>query len=221
MRVQGAAVAWEQVRSKQQETGSLGAAGATLGMLMLLQLLTGCTALGAWVYDDPSLTLRSVTLRPLPDSTTGADSLDLVFAGCNRNDYDLVGEAFETRIRVQGRDVGEGRRDQPYRLFTRDSAPVTVTLAMQEAWADGATELPVEVESELLVKMPSGEKRIAVIQKGTLVLSRGSVVFKGAQTRVCRPGISTLPSAFTQPVGRDRPEPIRTPGKTAGQPGDP
>jgi hypothetical protein len=187
----------------------------------LILMVSGCTPLGVWVYDDPSLTLRSATLRPMGVEGVGVDSLDLVFASCNRNDYDLLGEEFATRIRVDGHDVGEGRRDQPYRLATRDSAPVTVTLALQQTWIPGETELPVEVESDLLVRLPKGERRFAVIQRGTLVRQQGAIVLKGIRTSRCLPGRSSLPGQFTRPVGIGGPEPIRPTPRSAGPPSQP
>jgi hypothetical protein len=51
-------------------------------MLFGVLLLPGCTAMGQWLYDDPSFALRGVSLHP----RAGADSLELFFVACNLND---------------------------------------------------------------------------------------------------------------------------------------
>lgn len=182
---------------------------STIAICATVAMLGGCTPLGMWVYEDPSFALQSVTLRSGPDSGAGADSMDLVFAGCNRNDYEVVGESLLTSLHVDGHKVAQGRRDQPYRIATRDSAPVMVTLAMQGDWIYGTTALPVELESEVLLKLPNGERRYVLSQKGTLVMKEGKPVLKVAEGRRCRPGSSVLPGQFSRPVDMERPEPIR------------
>lgn len=188
----------------------------------VLSLTVACTPLGVWVYDDPTFNLHSVTLRSAPDSAAGTDSMVMVFAGCNRNDYDVQGDVFELSLLAEGRQIGHGLQNQTYRLSTRDSSPVTVTLAMQQGWATGATALPVVLESEFLVTLPNGDRQFRVRQNGKLTVSEGRVVLEGVASRPCRPGISSLPSEFTRPVGIDRPEPVRPmPGSTRpeAQPG--
>jgi len=182
-------------------------------------LLAACTPLGVWVYENPSFALRSITLRSGTDSGAGADSMELVFAGCNRNDYEVVGESLSTSLHVDGHKVAQGRRDQPYRIATRDSAPVSITLAMQGDWIFGATELPVEVESEVLLRVPNGEKRYALSQKGILMMKEGKAVLRVAEARRCHPGTSALPGQFSRPVDIERPEPIR-PFPTSPGPGN-
>jgi hypothetical protein len=182
---------------------------ATAAAAAILAVLGGCTPLGVWVYEDPSFALQSVTLRAGPDTGARADSMELVFAGCNRNDYEVVGESLHTSLNVDGHRVAQGRRDEPYRIATRDSASVSVTLAMQGDWIQGATELPVELESEVLLKLPNGERRYVLSQKGTLVMKDGKAVLRVAEGRRCRPGTSVLPGQFSRPVDIERPEPIR------------
>ena len=194
-------------------------ARTTVMVCAIAVALAACTPLGVWVYEDPSFALQSITLRSGPDSRAGADSMELVFAGCNRNDYEVVGESLSTSLHVDGHKVAQGRRDQPYRIATRDSAPVSITLAMQGDWIYGATELPVEVESELLLKLPNGERRYAMSQKGILTMKEGKAVLRVAEARRCRPGTSALPGQFSRPVDIERPEPIR-PFPTSPGPGN-
>jgi hypothetical protein len=179
-----------------------------------LILIVACTPIGAWVYDDPSFALRSAVLRPAPDPGTGVDSLDLVFASCNRNDYDLLGEAFETSMTIGGQPVGQGKREQPYFLATRDTSPVQITLAMAPAWGGSSKEMPFEVVSALLLKVPTGDRRIDIRQRGTIVRSDTGLRLKGNLGWACRPGGSRLPAEFTRkvPIGPADPNPSRPAG---------
>ena len=145
--------------------------------------------------------------------------MELVFAGCNRNDYEVVGESLHTSLSVDGHRVAQGRRDQPYRIATRDSAPVSVTLAVQGDWVYSASEFPVELESEVLLKLPNGERRYLLSQKGTLMMRDGKALLRVAEGRRCRPGSSVLPGQFSRPVDIERPDPIRPVPSSIG-PGD-
>ncbi|HXG45975.1 MAG TPA: hypothetical protein VNJ71_14580 [Gemmatimonadales bacterium] len=163
--------------------------------------LAACTPLGAWLYDDPSFALQGATFRPAP-APGGRDSLELVFSGCNLNDFDLVGEGFEARLVLADRQVGTGRREHPYYLHTRDTSRVIVTLALDDDWleAAGASGVRFELLAELLLLSPAGERRVGFRKQGTLIGGAQGLAIHGLGQRPCRPGLSQLPSVFVPRV---------------------
>lgn len=155
--------------------------------------LEGCTAIGAWVYEDPVFTLRAAAVRN--------DSLDLVFVVCNRNDYDVRADQFKAQVAVAGEVVAVGGLEQPLFLSTRDSSRFTVTVPLRDsnfkgdgkkAWFDLTT-------SEVL-STPMGDRSAAGRFRGRVTRQAGSLKWSSEPT-LCRPGLSTLPQQFdTRPL---------------------
>lgn len=163
----------------------------------LLVAQPGCTAIGAWVYDDPSFTLHAVTIR--------ADSVDLVYMGCNRNDYDLLGEDFSARLAVAGNTVAEGGRDQPVFLATRDSSEFTVTVPLRgDQLAHPGKGQAYALETRGVLRTPAGTKHITALLHGK-VSERGEALNWLSSGRPCRPGLSALPGVFDRRVPLDHP----------------
>ncbi|MGH7585248.1 MAG: hypothetical protein ACREMH_03295 [Gemmatimonadales bacterium] len=198
-----------------------------VGRLLLggFVLTAGCTPLGAWLYDDPSFALARVGLR---QSGSGPDSLELVLAGCNPNDYDLMGFGFEAQLRVDGREVGAVRTENTYQLVMRDSTLITVMLPVQSAenLAPGqAVASLYELVGQTRIHTPIGDRRVEMVQKGEVRREEGALAWHGWKARACRPGLATLPGAWdtkstlpTPEIPRTRPavEPDYTP--PAGRP---
>jgi len=172
-----------------------------------------CTAIGAWVYDDPSFTLHAVTVRN--------DSLDLVYLGCNRNDYDLLGEGFHARLAMAGSTVAEGERDQPVFLATRDSSEFTVTVPLQNAdlvHPGKGREFQLETRGRL--RTPAGTRSVASLLRGR-VSERAESLSWVSRGVPCRPGLSALPPVFDRrtPLDHEPPEPLPTGGAPGIGPG--
>jgi Late embryogenesis abundant protein len=164
-----------------------------LGWLGLLALVCACTPLGAWVYDDPSFTLHSVEVRRAGQ----ADSLDLVFVGCNRNDYDLTGEKFTTRLAVAGETLGEVERDQPVFLGTRDTSVFTVTVPVpSHALETGGPGRRFELSGGSEVHTPMGTRKVAFRMRGRVQYKDETLRWSGDAGPMCRPGLSKLPPVF-------------------------
>ncbi len=162
---------------------------------LVVQLIAGCTAMGAWVYDDPSFALRTVTMRPAAGAG-GGDSLELEFLGCNRNDYDLLGERFRLRLARSGSVVAEGTRDQPIFLGTRDTSSFVVVLPLWAArlGADSAAG-PFELSATSVVHTPIGDRDVAFRLRGRVEAGDTGYRWR-AENPICRPGLSVLPGRF-------------------------
>ncbi|MEO8138812.1 MAG: hypothetical protein ABI742_04145 [Gemmatimonadota bacterium] len=172
-----------------------------LPLAALLPALLSCTAMGAWLYDDPSFALRSVTVRRGTPGASQSDSLDLVYVGCNRNDYDLLGEGFTALLAVGGQTIGEGARAQPILLATRDSSSFTVTVPLQrEDFATHGTRAPFELSSHSMVHTPMGDRPVAFTVHGRVDLSDTTARWAAEGGPVCRPGVSQLPGMFDRRV---------------------
>ena len=81
--------------------------------------------LGAWLYTDPTFVLNGVTTkyRGAP-----ADTLQLVFTGCNLNDFNVDGLTVQAMLLVNGMPIGAVWSDKKFTLKMRDSADVPVPL---------------------------------------------------------------------------------------------
>jgi hypothetical protein len=182
-------------------------------------LTAGCTPLGAWLYDDPTFALARVGVRDVPE---GQDSLMLILAGCNRNDYDLMGFGFEAQFAVDGRQVGTVRTENLYQLDMRDSTMITVMVPLDSTTniaPGGVAASLYELTGQTRIHTPIGERQVRLVQKGEVRKSEEGFAWSTWKTRACRPGMSTLPGAWdakanlpvpqipsSQPAGQGRPE---------------
>jgi hypothetical protein len=181
-----------------------------LPLAALLPALLSCTAMGAWLYDDPSFALRSVTVRRTPAGAASGDSLDLVFVACNRNDYDLLGEGFTTLLAVSGRTIGEGAREQPVLLATRDTSSFTVTVPLQrQNLATNVLRAPFQLSSHSMVRTPMGDRPVVFSLHGRVDLTDTSAQWSTERAPDCHPGASQLPGLFDRrvPLGPPAAEP--------------
>jgi hypothetical protein len=191
-----------------------------LALAALLPALLSCTAMGQWLYDDPSFALRSVTVRRGASGAAPSDSLDLVFIGCNRNDYDLLGDGFTAQLAVSGRTIGQGAREQPILLTTRDTSSFTVTLPLQiENLAISASRASFELNSQSTLHTPMGDRPLAFHVRGRVDFSDTTSRWFAEAGPACRPGLSQLPGEFDRrvPLARPGDDPPRIPAQSPGQ----
>lgn len=196
---------------------------ARLAILAAAPLVLACTAVGAWVYDDPTISLRSAQLHPRKDVDGMSDSLELVFVACNRNDYELRSEGFETRLAVAGQMVGQGGREYPLFLGMRDTARFSVTVPVHDFDTSGASARRFELTAHSKLLTPMGNRPFQVRLHGRVREERDQLVWREEGGAPCRPGLSALPNQFSQPTlpdqrPRDEP-PNDRPGQT-GRPGE-
>lgn len=165
--------------------------------LLALPLALGCTTMGAWLYDDPAMSLRSVTVKPAADLAAGSDSIEFLFQGCNRNDYDLMSDNFTAQIAVSGRTVAAGTRDQPVFLGTRDTSNFIVVLPLQQAaFVSGDRPAPFELQAHGVLRTPIGNRDVSYRFKGRVESVADSLRWLGEAGPICRPGLSQIQGVF-------------------------
>jgi hypothetical protein len=183
----------------------------------LLFTLPGCSAVGAWMYQDPSYSLQAVSLRPAAEQGVVKDSVELMFIGCNLNDYDITETSFLTRLAINGKTAGEGDHGQTVFLDTRGAKQFSVVVPLAtEALPEDRGTRPFEVLATSQVKTPIGDRAIAVKLAGQ-VQRQGDQLNWLMKPQVCKPGSSILPASFdTRPIPpeapRERPNGIDGPG---------
>lgn len=164
---------------------------------LALPLALGCTTMGAWLYDDPAMSLRSVTVRPATDLSAGSDSIEFLFQGCNRNDYDLMSDNFTAQIAVGGRTVAAGTREQPVFLGTRDTSNFVVVLPLQQAAiANGERAARFELEAHGVLRTPIGNRDVTYRFMGRVESVADSLRWLGDAGPICRPGLSQIQGIF-------------------------
>jgi hypothetical protein len=183
----------------------------TLRAVAAVAALQGCTSIGAWVYEDPSFKLHAVAFRQ--------DSLDLTYIGCNRNDYDVLGEGLRFRIDLAGTTIAQGIREQPVFLATRDSSEFTVTLPLRDTGiVNPGKGLPYDLEGEGTLRTPGGPRTLVFHLHGR-VAQRGSELAWSDAGLACHPGLSALPPVFDRrinPGDRSPPPPEPLGGGSPG-----
>jgi LEA14-like dessication related protein len=73
-------------------------------------LLSGCTPLGLWMYEDPVVTVSRITVE-LRRSAPTQSPVVVALAVKNANDYPISTEQVELSLRLDGVPVGQIRRD--------------------------------------------------------------------------------------------------------------
>lgn len=180
------------------------------GLLLVLGFtaLPACSAMGAWIYQDPTYVLRSVDLKLGADESGVADSVQLTFIGCNLNDFDITETSFATSLSIAGRSAGLGDHGRTIYLATRDTSRFSVMVPVHnEALPDGSKAHPFEIKAVSQVVTPIGERAINVQMAGLVERQNGQLNWR-MKPQGCKPGTSTLPASFdTRPIqpeiGRD------------------
>lgn len=180
-----------------------------------LPILSGCTPLGGWLYDDPTFVLSELTVR----GKNPLDTLELVLTACNRNDFPVEATAIEVSFEMQGSTIGSSLSRQAFTLQTRDSTKLTVPLALPASATDSGSRLTYVMTGHTTLNTPIGERRVEIFQKGAISLRpKDEVAHIAAAGRPCRPGKSTLPSYMPTPVLIEPPQPPNPiPGQSPGQ----
>ena len=158
-----------------------------------------CTPLGAWLYTDPSFVLNGVTTRY---RGAPADTLQLVFTGCNLNDFNVDGLTVQARLVINGTPVGAVWSDRKFTLKMRDSADVAVQLEIPRpagppvhAKGDGMLDTKYELNGVVELATPIGVRSVQLRQRGEVRFDSAGVAsgWTVRNARPCRPGQSIMP----------------------------
>ncbi|MEO8294669.1 MAG: LEA type 2 family protein [Gemmatimonadota bacterium] len=166
-----------------------------LGSLLLL--MVACTALGGWLYEDPTFVLSELTVR----GKNPIDTLELVLTGCNRNDFPVEATGIDVQFVMEGSDLGSTQSTVAFMLQTRDSTKLTVPLVLPPELADSGVRLSYVMTGHSMLNTPIGARRVEIYQKGRVsLMPRDVVAHITAAGRPCRPGQSTLPGYLAPPI---------------------
>jgi hypothetical protein len=161
---------------------------------ILLVALPGCSAVGAWLYQDPTYALRSVDVRRGAEQGS-TDSLELTFVGCNLNDYDITETSFATTMSIGGKSAGPGDHGQTIYLATRDTSRFSVIVPMHAEALPEQGSRPFEVKAVSQVRTPIGDRAVNVRMAGLVERSGAQLNWK-MKPQECKPGTSVLPASF-------------------------
>lgn len=164
-----------------------------------------CTPLGGWLYSDPTFALSGVSTR---FRGAPADTLQLVFTGCNLNDFNVEGLTVEGRLLVDGDPVGSLWSARPFTLKMRDSADVVVPLEIPRAdeprvhsKGDDLLSADYELNGRVEVNTPIGIRRVRLRQVGAVRFDSAGVAsgWTVRNAKPCKPGQSVLPGQGVAP----------------------
>lgn len=175
--------------------------------LPVLALLAGCTPLGLWVYEDPSVVLRSATQLRVAGGQVQGDSLEFVVVGCNLNDYDLSGDTLRSTLSVDGRKVGESVTIRPMLLASRDTSRFSVTVPLTPLTPSQGQARPFELLLVSTLRTPLGVRDLSYRLMGEVQVSAEQFVWRVPENRGCKPGGSVLPGVFDRRIPLDRRSP--------------
>ena len=170
------------------------------GLLFLGLGVLGCTALGGWLYSDPTFALSGVSTR---FRGSPADTLQIVLTGCNLNDFDLDGLTIEgspDREWRAGRRVSEqsvvrdedaglgGRRWYRSEMPRAGEPPV-------HAKGDDMLTTQYELNGKIDLATPIGVRRVMIHQLGDVRFDSAGQTsgWTVRNARACRPGMSMIP----------------------------
>jgi hypothetical protein len=157
-------------------------------------MLTGCTGLGMWLYEDPRVNLVEISLA----GDSGKVQLQFVLSGCNTNDYDLQLDSLAMLL-VVGGEAQPGVEDASS-LVLPSRASVALPLRLQASAPDsaaGSTRVPFTITARAKVLSPTGPRSVTESASGVLTMTNGQLAkwkLNGSPVG-CHPGESKLPPA--------------------------
>jgi late embryogenesis abundant protein len=181
-----------------------------------LGALPACTPLGFWVYGDPAFEVSRVRLAAEPAS----DSTVLVAIDVwNPNDYDLSTTRIELQLRLDGKRIGNFRRDSIIPVPQLASATLSLpfvaepdaTPAQLAAFRSGTHQF--QVEGKAILQTPFGDRHIRVVHAGKMAFGGGVEPASGTSGSETRPGApipAGWPAAWRLPTPPSTPRTART-----------
>ena len=157
-------------------------------------VLSGCTSLGMWLYEDPRVNLVDINLA----SDSGKGQLQFLLSGCNTNDYDLQLDSLATVLVVGGKPQKGAENANSLVLPSRASLALPLRLV---AWAPdssaGTTQVPFTVTAKAKVLSPTGPRYVTESESGVLTMTNGQPASwkLNGNPAGCHPGGSKLPPA--------------------------
>jgi LEA14-like dessication related protein len=140
-----------------------------------LMLLSGCTPLGLWLYDDPVVTVSRISLESGKSRRPGSTPVIVALAVQNVNDYPLSTERLELALRLDGVAIGTLRRDSTVAVAHDTISVVAVTLPVEKQaisahlQALGPGTHTFAVQGRATFRTPIGTRKVSFTQAGAMV----------------------------------------------------
>jgi LEA14-like dessication related protein len=139
-----------------------------------LLLVSSCTPLGLWVYEDPVVTVSRVTIELKESRQTRRAPVVVALAVDNRNTYALSAERVELALRLDG--VSIGRLDQhsavPVAMATVSTVAMVLPLQQQgkgeNLTALGSGTHTFAVKGRATFRTPFGKREVRFEQEGAM-----------------------------------------------------
>lgn len=142
--------------------------------LVWLLVVTACTPLGLWIYEDPVVTVSGITLQRGGSLPPGASPVIVALAVQNLNDYPLSAERLELSLRLDGVPIGRLKRDSTVPVGTDSTSTVALALPLEkqatsarlEALATGSHTFAVRGRATF--RTPIGTRKVSFAHEGEM-----------------------------------------------------
>jgi LEA14-like dessication related protein len=141
-------------------------------------LLTACTPLGLWLYEDPVVTVAGIRLNLGASRQSGSSPVIVALAVKNSNDYPLSTEQVELSLRLDGVPIGSLKRDSTVEVATDTVSMVALGLALEEYATPehlqvfGSGTHNFAVRGRATFRTPFGKRKVRFAQEGAMVFQR-------------------------------------------------
>lgn len=138
-------------------------------------LLTACTPVGLWLYEDPVVTVAGIRLNLGVSRQSGSSPVIVALAVKNSNDYPLSTEQVELSLRLDGVPIGRLKRDSTVQVATDTVSMVALPLALEEhatpedLRAFGSGTHNFAVRGRATFRTPIGMRKVRFAQEGAMV----------------------------------------------------
>jgi LEA14-like dessication related protein len=145
-----------------------------------LIVISACTPLGLWVYEDPVVTVSKVTIELKESQRRGRSPVIVALAVDNRNTYALSTERVQLTLRLDGVSVGRVDRDSTVPIAIATVSTVAMVLPLQKQTtpqrltALGSGTHTFAVRGKATFRTPFGKRQVPFEQKGAMVFGKRS-----------------------------------------------
>jgi hypothetical protein len=183
------------------------------GLALWLGALGACTPLGFWVYGDPAFEVQRVRLEAeqTPDSTV----LVALYIW-NPNDYDLSTARLDLELKLDGKKVGNFRRDSLIPIEPTATATVSLPFIPERGTSWGQLAAlrtgthKFEVQGEAVFQTPFGDRRVRVAHAGDMAFGGTVEPVSGSSASQQHPGLP-MPNRYPAVWRNPNPRPSRIP----------
>lgn len=145
-----------------------------------LVLLSACTPLGLWIYEDPVVTVSRITLELGAARRSGSSPVVVALAVQNLNDYPLSTERLELSLRLDGVPIGQLKRDSTVPVAMDTTATVALPLRLEKQATPAHLQAlrsgthVFAVRGRATFSTPIGTRRVRFAQEGQMAFGERS-----------------------------------------------